>query len=133
MKTLKDWLIVIALLLDEFIVAGLVLLILWQLKIPITLPVIISLVIFIVIFFLLTHKAIIPSLRRKRVTGMEGMVGLEGKVVEPLIPSGIIRVKGEYWKAKSASGNINVGEIVVVLGLRGLILEVERKHDLPAK
>ena len=36
--------------------------------------------------------AVLPSLRRKKVTGAEGMIGLTGEVVEPLNPVGIVRI-----------------------------------------
>ncbi len=49
------------------------------------------------------------------------MIGLEGKAIEPLMPNGLISVKGEYWKAKS------VGENVEIVGLDGLTLRVKRK------
>jgi membrane-bound ClpP family serine protease len=55
------------------------------------------------------------------------MIGLEGKVIEPLMPNGLISVKGEYWKAISTGGNIAVGENVEIIGLDGLTLRVKRK------
>ncbi len=126
-RTLKEWLIVLASLIDDVAVTAVLLLVLRLLNIPVALPVIIFLVVFFVAFAFLMHRAIIPSLRRKKVTGREGMVGLEGKVVEPLMPLGLVQVKGEYWQAKSVGGSIEVGEMVVVLGVEGLVLEVRRK------
>jgi len=73
------------------------------------------------------HKAVIPTFHRKKVTGAEGLIGLEGEVIEPLTPNGLVRVKGEYWKAKSVGKNIAVGEEVEILGLVGLTLKVKRK------
>jgi membrane-bound serine protease (ClpP class) len=55
------------------------------------------------------------------------MVGLAGEVIEPLTPNGTVRIKGEYWKAKSISGDIPAGAHVEVLGLKDLVLEVRHK------
>ena len=73
------------------------------------------------------HEAVIPSFHIKQVTGGEGLVGLEGEVIEPLTPVGVIKIKDEYWKAKSVSENIAVGEEIEILGLDGLTLKVKRK------
>ncbi len=124
---IKDWLIILASLLDDAAVLALVILALWCFKVEITLPAIIVIALLFIGFVFIMHKAVIPSLHRKKVTGAEGMVGLEGTVVEALAPVGIIRVKGECWKAKSVSGNIAAGEDVEILGIKGLTLEVRRK------
>ena len=55
------------------------------------------------------------------------MIGLKGEVVEPLAPVGVIKVKGEYWKAKSVDEGIAAGEGVEISGINGLTLEVRRK------
>lgn len=125
--TIKDWLIVLASLLDDAAVVLLVLLLFWLLKIPISLSVIALLVVLFIALVLIMHRAVIPSLHRKKVTGAEGMVGLEGRVVEALAPVGVVRVKGEYWKAKSTGEVIAVGEEVEILKADGLTLEVRRK------
>ena len=75
------------------------------------------------------HKAVIPTFHQKQVTGAEGLVGLEGEVVEPLAPRGFIRVKDEYWKAKSVGENIAVGEEVEILEVSGLTLMVKLKTN----
>ncbi len=126
-RTIKDWLKVLILLLDEIAALVLVLLVLWFFKISIPLWVAIFGALLFGIFIFVVHKAIIPSFHRKQVTGSEGMIGLEGEVIEPLTPHGVVRVAGEYWKAKSAGDDIPVGENVEVLGLNRFILEVRRK------
>ena len=40
----------------------------------------------------------------------------------------IIKVKGEYWKAKSVEGDIKAGEKVEIVGVEGLVLKVKRKE-----
>ena len=55
------------------------------------------------------------------------MIGEQGRAVDPLTPLGTITVNGEYWRAKSLDGNIEVGENVEIVGLEGLTLKV--KHS----
>jgi len=126
-KTFKDWLIFLALLLDEVAAVGLVLVVLWvfQIKLPLWVAVFGALV--LGAFAFTVHKVVLPSFHMKKVTGQEGMIGLEGEVVEPLTPAGVVRVAGEYWQAKSAAGDIPAGADVEVLGLNKLVLEVRRK------
>ncbi len=126
-RTIKNWLMVLVLLLDDAAALGLVLLVLWVLEIKIPLPVIIFVAILLGTFVFIIHKMIIPSFHKKQVTGSEGMIGLEGEVTRTLTPVGVIRVKGEYWKAKSVGEDIAAGEDVEILGLNGLRLEVKRK------
>ena len=128
-KTIKDWLMVLVLLLDEAVALVLVLLVLWFLRITVSLPVAIGIALALGTFAFITHKVIIPSFHKKQVTGSEGMIGLEGEVIEPLTPVGVIRVGGEYWKAKSVGENIAVGEEVEILGLNGLTLTVKLKNQ----
>ena len=127
-RSIKDWLIILVLLLDEAAVLVLLLLILWIIGIEIPLPITIAIALLLGAFVFITHKVIIPSFHKKKVTGSEGMIGLEGEVIEPLTPVGVIRTKGEYWKAKSAGGNIAVGEEVEILAVNGLRLMVKLKE-----
>jgi membrane-bound ClpP family serine protease len=66
------------------------------------------------------------ALRRKPEGGLSDMVGMRGEVVKRLDPEGMVRIKGELWKAKSAGRKINAGEEVTVVGQKGLKLIVER-------
>jgi len=128
-RTIKDWLIVLVLLLDEAAALVLVLLVLsfFNIRIPLWVTVVIALL--LGGFAFMTHKVIIPSFHKKRVTGSEGMIGCEGTVIKPLTPFGVIRIEGEYWKAKSVDENIAVGEEVEILRLNRLTLEVKCKEQ----
>ena len=127
-RTAKDWLKVLVLLLDEVAALVLVILVLqfFEIKLPLIVTVIIALIAGTLIF--IVHKAVIPSFHKKQVTGREGMLGLQGRVVESLTPIGVVTVEGEYWKAKSADENIEVDEEVEVIGTDGLTLRVQRKE-----
>ena len=127
-RTIKDWLIVLASLLDDAAVVIIVLLVLWFLKIPISLPIIILLILLFVATVFIMHKLVIPALHRRKITGSEGMLGLEGRVIKSLAPRGTISVKGEYWTARSIGKNIPVGEQVEIVGMDGLTLQVKRKE-----
>jgi len=128
-RTTKDWLIVLVLLLDDVAALVLVLLVLsvFNIKIPLWVTIVIALL--LGGFAFMVHKVIIPSFRKKPVTGSEGMIGLEGTVIEPLTPFGLIRIEGEYWKAKSVDENIAVGGEVEILRLNRLTLEVKCKEQ----
>ena len=126
-NTIKDWLKVLVLLLDEAAAVALVLVVLWALDIEIPLAVTIVVAILLGALVFVTHKAIIPTFHKKRVTGAEGLVGLEGEVIETLNPVGVIRTEGEYWKARAIAENIASGEVVEILGLNGLTLTVKLK------
>jgi membrane-bound ClpP family serine protease len=126
-RSIKDWIIVLASLLDDVAIALLVLLVLWFFKIPISLPLVIFLVLFFVATVFIMHRLVIPALHKKIRTGSEGMIGLKGEVIEPLAPEGIVRVSGEYWKARAIGEDIAVGENVEIVGLDGLTLRV--KHE----
>ena len=67
--------------------------------------------------------------KERVVTGREGMIGLQGKVVTPLTPEGVIKVRGELWKAYSTDVSIGADEEVTVVGREGLTLLVRRKDD----
>jgi membrane-bound ClpP family serine protease len=126
-SALKAWLIVLVSLLDDAAVLVLIFLGLWFFHVKITWMIILVVALIIVAFFFIMHKAVVPGLRRRKVTGAEGMIGLTGKVTESLKPEGIIKIKGEYWNARAVEGEIKAGDVVEVLGINGLILEVRRK------
>ena len=123
-RTIRDWLKVLVLLLDEAAVLVIVILVLWFLGVQIPLPVMIVIAVLVGALVIMINIAVIPSFHRKQVTGREGMIGLQGTVVEPLTPVGAILVGGERWKAKSVDDNIEVGEDVEIVRIEGLTLRV---------
>lgn len=82
------------------------------------------------VFFAFGMAAVIRAHRRRAQTGKEEMVNQVGTVVEPLTPEGLIKVRGELWKAESKYGDdIGVGEKVRVVKTEGLKLIVVRLRD----
>ncbi len=127
-RAVADWLKIIIFLLDDAAALLLIILLLRFLKIQIPLPIVIIVAIIIGAFVFIIHKAIIPDFRRRPVTGQEGMIGLEGRVIKTLTPVGTVIVRGEYWRAKSVNGNIGVDESVEIVGVDGLTLNVRHKE-----
>ncbi len=72
-------------------------------------------------FIFVTH-----ILRRQTIVGLPTMEGSRGRVKSPLHPEGQVMIKGELWGAKSIEGDINIGEVVTVVGQDGLQLVVRR-------
>lgn len=128
-KSARDPFAILVVLLDEIILAAIILFVLWRLGIHLPLWVVIALVVALGVVFLIWYKFIAPVLKKEQVTGGEGMIGIEGEVVTPLTPEGVIKVRGELWKAYSTETNIGTDEEVVVVGIEGLKLIVRREKD----
>lgn len=65
------------------------------------------------------------ALRRPQIPGLPSMVGSVGRVVSPLAPEGLVRIKGEIWTAVLDEGEkAGVGEEVTVTDMDGLRLHV---------
>lgn len=124
---LKAWLLVLASLIDDILLLVILFVLLKIFHVRITWPIILVIVAMVAGFFFIMHKAIVPGLRRRRVTGAEGMIGMVGTVTQALQPRGAVKINDEYWKAQSIAGNIETGEEVEVVGISGLVLEVKRR------
>jgi membrane-bound ClpP family serine protease len=78
-------------------------------------------------FAVFTYHMGSRALKKKPEGGLSDMVGTRGEVVKRLDPEGMVRIRGELWKAKSAGRKIETGTIVTVVGQKGLKLIVERE------
>ncbi len=86
------------------------------------LPLLVSMV--LITFFLVS--LVLRSHRREVRTAEFGMVGLTGRVTQPLSPSGTIFVHGELWRARTKDAMmIPEGRMVKVIAMEGLSLIVE--------
>ena len=83
------------------------------------LTVFVSLILGFAVWFMLKTR------KRKVATGREALMGEKGRVVKSLKPEGLIFIQGEYWKARSISGEVHEGKEVVVRRYDGLVLIVE--------
>ena len=77
-------------------------------------------------YAVITYRMGSRALRRKPVHGLTAILGSEGKVVSPLVPEGMVRIKGELWVAQSAGGRMDTGEEVTVVRQDGLKLIVRK-------
>lgn len=70
--------------------------------------------------------------RNKVVTGEQGLVGETGVAQTNLSPQGKVFVHGELWDA-IASTSLSPGQLVIVRGVEGLILQVEPLAAVPPR
>ena len=76
--------------------------------------------------FVLRDLALYPAMRSVfQPAPSPHPIGERGVVVEPLRPEGMIRIRGELWRAR-APGEVEAQQEVVVTGVRGLTLLVRR-------
>lgn len=78
------------------------------------------------LFFVITFKLAYQAYKRKPVTGVEGLRGLEGVARTDIDPDGgMVIVHGEYWSAYSDE-QIEKGEKVIIEDIKGLKLKVKK-------
>ena len=87
--------------------------------------VILASVIISTFFFVVIIGLGVKAQRRKPTTGVEGLTGESGDVIETLKPEGVVRVHGELWNAELLSGTIEKGSRIRVIKINGLKLLVE--------
>jgi membrane-bound serine protease (ClpP class) len=81
------------------------------------------------LFFALAVGLSVRAQRRRPTTGMQGMVGETGEVIEALTPRGKVKVRGEIWTAQTSNLHIPVGTLVRVNSVKQLTLNVEPYPD----
>lgn len=79
-----------------------------------------------------SYRKAVRALMRKPIPGLPDMVGTEGKLVSPLAPSGLVKIRGELWTAEAESGEMSPGQKVVVVMQDGLRLVVRENDDVEA-
>ncbi len=124
---------IISTILEETAIAVIVLWGLPQIGIQIPLWGLIALMVVWVAYSVFTYQLGSRALRRKQVVGLPDMTGSKGEVVSSLAPEGLVRIKGELWIAKSASGEMKSGEEVIVVrqdGLKLVVSESSTTNDL---
>lgn len=77
-------------------------------------------------FSIMTYRAGSRALRKKPLVSLPDMLNGKGKVVSPLDPEGLVRIKNELWVAESTSGRLDTGEEITVVGQEGLKLTVRK-------
>ena len=97
-----------------------------DLDIEIPLAVLIAVMVAWAVFAVLDFWFVSRILRRQTLVGLPTMIGSKGKAANPLVPEGQVRIKGELWGAKSIDGNVDSGQVVMVVGQDGLQLSVRK-------
>jgi len=88
--------------------------------------VIISATVVTSLFFLFVIGMGLRAQKLKPTTGVEALIGKTGITKELLNPLGMVLVNGELWQAESTSGEINIGEKILVKQMQGFKLFVEK-------
>ena len=115
---------------------AIVVIVLWGLPkigVHIPLPGLIALTVVWGAYSVMTYRMGSQALRKKPVMNLPDMVGSKGKVVSPLAPEGLVRIKGELWVAQSAGGEISLGKEVIVVrqdSLKLVVRESDAANDL---
>jgi membrane-bound serine protease (ClpP class) len=73
----------------------------------------------------------ISAHRKQAYFGREELIGKTAVVRATLNPEGMVLYKGERWTAISESGEVKIGEEVVIKRMDGLTLYVVKKQDMP--
>ena len=115
---------IISTLLEEVALVIIVLFGLPRVGIDIPLPVLIAVMVAWLAWSVTLYQIGSRALRREPVISVPHMVGSKGKVVTPLVPDGLVRIKGELWVASSDDKEIDVGAEVIVVEQDGLKLLV---------
>lgn len=93
-----------------------------------SLSVIIPAVIVSALFFVLTFRLAYKAYKRKPVTGIEGLIGMEGVAKTDITSDGgMVIVHGEYWSAYS-DNVIQQGAKVIVEDVKGLRVKVKKSN-----
>jgi membrane-bound serine protease (ClpP class) len=116
---------IISTLLEEVAIAVIALLGLPRLGFYIPLPGLIAVMVLWLAYSVVIYRAGSRALRRKPVINIP-VIGSKGKVVSPLAPEGLVKIKGELWVATSAGKKLGVGSEVIVEEQDGLRLVVRR-------
>ena len=77
--------------------------------------------------FLVAPFVLRGGLNAKPSTGSESIVGRTAVVVEDLTPEGLVKIDGELWSAECVNGTARRGEEVLIIGVNGTRVLVERR------
>lgn len=117
---------IITSLLDEAIIIAVILWVLPQFGIKLSLVWIVVIAVGFVIFAVVAFRMGTRALGRKPLIGLTSMIGMQGTVISPLNPEGFVKIKGELWRARAESGEIDSGAEVTVVGQEKLKLIVRK-------
>lgn len=117
---------IMATLLEEIALVIFVLLGLPVLGIDLPLGALIAMMAGIATYGVISYRTGSRTLMKKPLAGLSDMVGVKGRVVKTLDPTGTVKIGGELWAARSAEQEINKGTAIIVIKQSGLQLTVRR-------
>ena len=82
------------------------------------------------LFFVFLVTMAVRGQRLKPTTGVQGLIGKQGKAVAPLQPNGTVVVQGETWNAKALEGSIDQSSTVEVIAVDKLTLIVKPVNNV---
>ncbi|MGD2177358.1 MAG: nodulation protein NfeD [Anaerolineae bacterium] len=92
----------------------------------ISVPLVVATALAIGAFFAFIVAKGLRAQKLRPVTGMDTLIGRQGKVRTALDPAGTVQVAGELWTATADDGPIEEGEPVEVTAVEGVRLRVKR-------
>jgi membrane-bound serine protease (ClpP class) len=66
------------------------------------------------------------TLKIKEYAGLSSMISMAGQAVDRLAPEGMVKIKGELWKARAEESPIEPGDKIIVTGEDRLKLLVRK-------
>lgn len=111
--------------LEETAMAIVVLIGLPEIGIHIPVVVLVLLMIAWAVIAIVIYRSGSRALQTKLTSGPEAMIGMKGEVVHPLDPEGFIKIGGELWRAMSPENNADIGEEVIIVKRKGMMLTVQ--------
>ncbi len=121
---------IISTVLEEAALVAVVLIGLPRLGIEVHLAVLIALMVVWSVASVALYRVGSRALRRKPFITLPDMIDGRGRVVSPLDPEGLVRVKGELWVATSAGKKMDVGTNIIVVAQNGLKIVVRERKTL---
>ena len=106
--------------------AALVAVVLWLLpRVAINIPLwgLILMMIALGVYDCMIYRLGRKALARKPMVSLD--IGSRGRTTTLISPKGYVRVNGELWQASSSS-TIDIGEEIVVMGIEGMTLVIDR-------
>ena len=91
--------------------------------------VLVAVALIVVALNVLLALIVFRAMKKKPVTGKEGMIGEQGVVISTSDKEGTVLVHGEIWQAESEE-ILHKGEKVIVQKVEGLKLRVGRSNDI---
>lgn len=124
--TIRLILAIVSSLLEETALVAIVLWGLPQVDVHIPLAGLVAMMVALGAYDIFSYRMGSKALRQRPVMGLPAMVGSRGKVASPLSPEGMVKIKGELWKATSEGGVLDIGDEITVVGQDGLRLIVRK-------